>query len=477
MSKSFIRSKINMKAILLTLILISTALSVCAQQTAVETLAKTPQGQRVLGYFTAFNSGDEQKLKAFFLENLAAEALKQRPVEPRLEFHRQLRGDFQSFEIKKIVSANDAEIELLVEGKTGGWAAYSFAFEKDSPLKMRGWQIERTDAPDPAEKPKISAPTNKTELISAVDKFLSEQVGEDKFSGVVLIAAADKPIFLKAYGLANKETKTPNNLETKFNLGSINKTFTRVAIGQLVRQGKISFDDKLGKFLPDYPNKEAAEKVTIRHLITMKSGVGDFFGDRFTAMPKDNLRKNSDFIPLFADLPLAFEPGTKDQYSNGGYILLGAIIEKVSGKSYYDYVRENIFKVAGMTNTDSFETDKMPANTANGYTRRNPKNELINNIDFRPFRGSAAGGGYSNAEDLLKYSVALKSGKLTIPDDDGNPRKDGGLGIAGGSDGINALLLVNGQTGYTIIVLSNYDPPSAEKAGVQIRDWIKQIKE
>ena len=158
----------------------------------------------------------------------------------------------------------------------------------------------------------------------------------------------DKPIFEKAYGLANKETNTPNKTDTKFNLGSINKIFTRIAIGQLVQQGKISFDDKLGKYLPDYPNKDAAEKVTIRHLVTMKSGIGDFFGDKFTAMPKDKLRKNSDFIPLFADKPLAFEPGTNEQYSNGGYILLGAIIEKVSGKSYYDYVRENIFKPAGM---------------------------------------------------------------------------------------------------------------------------------
>ena len=157
--------------------------------------------------------------------------------------------------------------------------------------------------------------------------------------------------------------------------------------------------------------------------------------------------------------------------------MLGAIIEKITGKSYYDYVRENIFKPAGMSNTDSFETDKMPTNTANGYTNRNSKNERVNNINTRPFRGSSAGGGYSTAEDLLKFSLAIKSGKLSIPDDDGQPRKDSGLGIAGGSDGINALLIINAQTGYTIIVLSNYDPPSAEKVGVQIRDWAKQIKE
>lgn len=466
-----------MKTIFLTLILISTAFSVFAQQTDVSALSKTENGKRILGYFAAFNSGDEEKLKDFFLENLTADALKQRPVESRLEFHRLLRSDFQTLEIKKIVSVSETEIEIFAEGKIGGWAQYSFTFEKNAPHKLLGWQTSRTDAPNMTEKPKSVAPTNKTEFLSTVETYLNDQVTADNFSGVVLIAKDDRPILSKAYGLASKENKTPNNLDTKFNLGSINKIFTRIAMGQLVKQGKISFDDKLGKYLPDYPNKDAAEKVTIRHLVTMKSGIGDFFGDKFMAMPKDKLRKNSDFIPLFSDKPLAFEPGTSEQYSNGSYILLGAIIEKVTGKSYYDYVRENIFKVAGMTNTDSFETDKLPVNTANGYTRRNPKSELLNNVNTRPFRGSAAGGGYSNAEDLLKFSLALKSGKLSVPDDDGNPRKDGGWGIAGGANGINALLLVNGQTGYTIIVLSNYDPPSAEKIGGQIRDWTKQIKE
>jgi len=466
-----------MKAIFLTFILIGSFFSIYGQNIDLSALSKSESGKRVLDYFSVFNSGDEQKLKNFFLENLTSESLKQRPVEPRLEFHRQVRNDFLSFEIKQIVAINEAEIKLLVQGKNGSWAAYSFSFEKESPNKMLGWQIEQVDAPENSEKPKYIAPANKSEFFSTLDKYLNEQVSEDKFSGVVLVAKDNKPVFSKAFGFANKVNKRPNNSDTKFNLGSINKIFTKIAIGQLARQGKISFDDKLGKYLPEYPNKEAAEKVTIRHLVTMKSGISDFFGEEFMAMPKDKLRKNSDFIPLFANKPLAFEPGTKDQYSNGGYILLGAIIEKVTGQSYYDYVRENIFKVAGMVNTESFETDKMPANTAEGYTRRNPKDELINNINSRPYRGSAAGGGYSNAEDLLKFSISLKSGKLTIPDDDGNPKKDVGLGIAGGSNGINALLLVNGQTGFTIIVLSNYDPPSAEKVGSQIRDWLKQIKE
>lgn len=466
-----------MKIIFAIFILFISSFLAAAQQTDMSALSKNQNGQRVLAYFAAFNSGNEQKLRDFFTENIAAESLKQRPVESRLEVHRKIRSDLQSVEIKQILLVSDTKIEILAQSKTGGQITYSFAFENQPAQKMLGFSIEPAEAPKTDEQPKYNAPTNKAEFLSTVENYLNEMVKADAFSGVVLIAEKDKPIFSKAYALASKESKLPNRTDTKFNLGSINKIFTRIAIGQLVRQGKISFDDKLGKFLPDYPNKDAAEKVTIRHLVTMKSGIGDFFGEKFNASPKSNYRQNSDFIPLFADQPLAFEPGTKQKYSNGGYILLGAIIEKISGKSYYDYVRENIFKPAGMINTDSFESDKMPVNTAEGYTKRNLKNELINNLDTRPARGSAAGGGYSTADDLLKFSLALQSGKLTIPDDDGQPQKEVRTGIAGGANGINGLLLVNGQTGFTIIVLSNYDPPTAEKVGTQIRDWLKQIKQ
>lgn len=464
-----------MRIFFLAAIITTLVLTISAQQTDVRTLSNTRGGQRVVAYFTAFNSGDEQKLRAFFTENISEASLKQRPVEPRLEFHKQVRNDFQTVEVKRVVSISDSEIDVLAQSVNGGWITYSFKLEMPPGQKIVGMQIEQTDAP-PEEKSPSSAPANSAEFITTAGKYLDQLAKADAFSGVVLVAKDDKPIFSKAYGAASKEYNVPNRLDTIFNLGSINKIFTRVAIGQLVQQGKISFDDKLGKYLPDYPNKDAAEKVTIRHLVTMKSGIGDFFGEKFMNAPKDKLRNNSDFIPLFADKPLAFEPGTSNAYSNGGYILLGAIIEKATGKSYYDYVRENIFKPAGMLNTDSYESDKMPVNSASGYTTRGSANGRVNNLFTRPARGSAAGGGYSTAEDLLKFSIALKTGKLTIPDDDGKPRTDGGLGIAGGADGINGLLLVNGQTGFTVIVLSNYDPPSAEKAGGQIRDWLKQLK-
>ena len=294
-----------------------------------------------------------------------------------------------------------------------------------------------------------------------------------------MIAKDGRPLFRKAYGFADAETKTPNNIDTRFNIGSINKDFTVAAIGQFMKQGKLAWDDKLIRFLPDFPNKEAAAKITIGQLVTMQSGIGDFVNDKFWAMDRSKLRDLKDFYDLIATKPLLFEPGTSRRYSNGGYIVLGLIIEKLSGMSYYDYVRENVFKPAGMNDTDSFFMDKLPANTAYGYTRHHQTTPgRGRNNAILSARGSSAGGGYSTAADLLKFITALRSRKLSLPNDNGVFHdKFGGIGSAGGSEGVNALLEDDERSGYTVIVLSNIDPPSAERPGMKVMEWLKQIKQ
>ncbi|RIK56132.1 hypothetical protein DCC62_30635, partial [candidate division KSB1 bacterium] len=250
------------------------------------------------------------------------------------------------------------------------------------------------------------------------------------------------------------------------------------------------FDDPIGKHLPDYPNQQAAEKVTILHLLNMSSGIGDIFNDKYANLPKDRLRTIKDYLPLFAGDPLAFEPGARRQYSNGGYLVLGAIIEAVSGEDYFDYVRAHIFKPAGMENTGSYEADAIVPNLATGYTLRAGGSGERR----KPARGSSAGGGYSTAEDLLKFTLALQNLKLLSGEytkwllagmDSAPPAAvqkstapitAGNLGIAGGAPGINAILDMDVASGYTTIVLSNYDPPSAEKAGRQIRAWLPRFE-
>jgi CubicO group peptidase (beta-lactamase class C family) len=469
-----------MKFLLITAFVFSLASVAMAQSVDLAKLNSSAAGKRVVEYFNTFNTGDEEKLRAFFLDNIAPQALKERPVEPRLAFHRQLRADIQKAEIKKIVSVADNEIDVLAQSVNGQWISYGFSLDPTT-TKFLGFRIEEADGPGERKDAfsEYNAPASLAEAAATADKLFSDLTKADAFSGVVMIAKDGKPVFGKAYGFANTETKTPNNIDTRFNLGSINKDFTVVAIGQLMKQGKLAWDDKLIKFLPDYPNKEAAAKITIGQLVTMQSGIGDFVNDEFWSMDRTKLRDLSDFFNLFATKPLLFEPGTSRRYSNGGYIVLGLIIEKLSGMSYYDYVRENVFKPAGMNDTGSFFMDKLPPNTAFGYTTHHQeKPGRGGNNTILSARGSSAGGGYSTASDLLKFVAALRSGKLSMPDDSGVFHdKFGGIGTAGGSEGVNSLLEDDERSGYTVIVLSNIDPPSAERPGMKLMEWLRQIKQ
>ena len=459
-----------------TLILFS-VLTALAQSHEMSALSSTAGGKRVIAYFDAYNSDDESRLRSYFLDNIATEALKQRPVERRLEFHRQVKADHGVVKLSRVVSVSDAQIKVVGRSAAGGTIEYTFDLSPDADRKIVGMGIEPKEEQDgDSTLPSIPAPATAADLPAAIEALFDVEAKADRFSGVVLVAKDGKPMVSKAYGLADSSTNAANRNDTKFNLGSINKMFTRIAIGQLVKQGKVSFDDKLIKILPDYPNKAAADKITVGQLVTMTSGIGDIFNERWFAGSQWKVRHNKDYLPFFADRPLEFEPGTRNLYSNGGYVVLGLIIEKVSGKSYYDFVRENIFAPAGMKDTDSYEIDKLPPNTAIGYMKKG--GARVPNAVAMPGRGSSAGGGYSTAGDLLKFVAALKDGKLLIPTDAGQmPTEFTGVGIAGGSEGVNGLLLSNAKTGYTVIVLSNFDPPSAERPGLLVRDWLKQLKQ
>ena len=333
------------------------------------------------------------------------------------------------------------------------------------------------------------------ELSVQIEALLEKAALEDSFSGSVLVAKDGKAVFEKAVGCANKETGVRNKTTTRFNLGSINKSFTSVAISQLAQQGKLAYTDRIAKHLPDYPNKAVAEKVTIHQLLTHTSGLGDYLNSESLA----HVRTLTDILPLFVNQPLLFEPGEKPQYSNAGYVVLGLIIERVSGHNYYDYVREHIFKPAGMTRTDSFERDQKVADLALGYTSMGPEGPQGGprrvNTSTLASKSSSAGGGYSTVEDMLKFANALSAHKLLSPEftelmfSGGGPQKAPGpgrgygfmqnqvkgtriVGNGGGGPGVNAMFRMYFGRGYTVVVLSNYDPPSAERIAGKINDMI-----
>jgi CubicO group peptidase (beta-lactamase class C family) len=225
--------------------------------------------------------------------------------------------------------------------------------------------------------------------------------------------------------------------------------------------------------------------------------MGMYFNEEFMRR-RASLKTLADLLPLFVNDPLSFEPGEKVQYSNSGYVVLGLIIEKVTRQSYFDYVREHIFQLAGMKNTDSYELEQSVPNLATGYTNMGltGRPEPGPRQDSTPHltgKGNSAGGGYSTLEDMLKFGQALIGHKLLnqqytdiilknqMPP--GQPASGYGffsvevngtraIGNNGGGPGINATFTVYPELGYTVVVMSNYDPPSASKVTTRIRELL-----
>jgi len=281
----------------------------------------------------------------------------------------------------------------------------------------------------------------------------------------------------------------PNTVDTRFNVGSIGKAFTSATIAKLIREGRLADTDTIRKVLPD-SKIPSADRITVRQLLDMSSGLGDIFGPEFAANPH-RLRELSDYLTLFETKPLRFEPGAKREYSNAGYVVLGLMIEKLTGKKYRDAVRETVFDPAGMSDTGFFQIDDATPRRAIGYTRgeeneshadaskaasaRGPavkdgKAERQPNTDFLPGRGSSAGGSFSTAADLLKFAAAFAKGTIDLAR--GGDGQRGQLGIAGGTAGCNAVLEADPEKDFTIVVLVNEDPPLAEKTARRLRQWM-----
>jgi D-alanyl-D-alanine carboxypeptidase len=309
----------------------------------------------------------------------------------------------------------------------------------------------------------------------------------EEFSGVVLVARNGKPVYQGAFGLANRESKTPNALDTRFRFGSMGKMFTAVAVLQLVQAGKISLDAPLGKYLVDYPNKDVAA-VTIEQLLTHTGGTGNIFSPEYFDR-RLATRTHQDYLDLFGARGVAFVPGSRWDYSNYGMVLSGRLIEVVSGQSYYDYTRTHIFEPLGMADTGNDPEDSGVSRLSTGYThmgpRPGPPGPIRPNTDTLPYRGTAAGGGYSTAGDLLRFMNGLNAHRLLdAPHTEmllkarmptarpGNEQALGfsvrtypdgkvSVGHGGGAPGMNGELLYFPNTACLVVVLSNLDPPSA----------------
>jgi CubicO group peptidase (beta-lactamase class C family) len=340
-------------------------------------------------------------------------------------------------------------------------------------------RIELPDTPEAASAVDIALHRlTEAEALTALSARAGQLAAADEFAGAFLVARHGQILLQDAQGLADREAGTPNSLTTQFRLGSMNKMFTAVATLQLVEAGTLSLDDPIGTYLVGYPNQALASKVTVRHLLSHTGGTDDIFGPQFD-QHRLQLREHGDYLDLYGSRSLAFEPGSRFVYSNYGYVLLGAIIEAVSGQSYYDYVHDHVFEPAGMTATGSLPESVAVPNRAVGYLRRSPDSPWTSNVSTLPWRGTAAGGGYSTVGDLLRFAEALQAGTListaslaqaTRPQSE-EPygfgfglEGEGSLrsyGHSGGAPGMNGELRIYPDLGYVVVSLSNLDPPAA----------------
>lgn len=455
--------------LLLCLLAIVFSMQVFAQTSA--TAANDAAEQRARAFVEAVNSNNRQAWRKFISENFAKSSLERFPVEERLNNLARIYDQNRGLSVQNVRRTKPNEVAVSVKSNlTGLGMELMFMVEEQAPFYLAGIGLR-----PPQQQTSTGKKLSDREMVEDLDDFLKKVSAADVFSGAVLLAKGDNVLYEKAFGEANKDFKAPNNVNTKFNLGSMNKMFTSVAIAQLVESGKLSFDDSLAKFLPDFPDKEAAEKIKIKHLLSHTSGLGSYFNRAFMESSRARYRTVDDFLELAKTEKMQFEPGTKWQYSNTGMLVLGKVIEKASGQNYFDYIRENIYKKAGMTNSDAYDLDSVNPNLAVGYEKNFTEQGAVfrNNIFMHVIRGGPAGGGYSTVGDLLKFARALQSGKLvgkeyvkmltTAKPELKSPDYGFGFGIesesfghSGGFVGISSQLIIFTNSDYTAVVLSNY---------------------
>jgi D-alanyl-D-alanine carboxypeptidase len=423
------------------------------------------------GWLEAFNTGDRTRIGQFLEANYPSTKL-----DGQMNFRERTGG----LELRALEQATATTLTGLVQERDSDqFGRFTLEVEPEEPHRIARLPINAIPRPADFPMPHLS----EAEAIAALRAKIEKDAAADRFAGTVLVAKNGKVLFSGAYGLADREKKVANKLDTRFRIGSMNKMFTAVSILQLVQAGKIKLTDPLGKYITDYPNQDVAAKVTIHHLLTHTGGTGDIFGPDYDAHRLE-LRTLNDYVALYGKRAPAFEPG-RYAYSNYGMLLLGVVVERVSKQSYYDYVAEHVYKPAGMTLTGSEPESEAVRDRSIGYTRPRGGGAWTPNTDTLPYRGTSAGGGYSTVGDLMKFADALMAHKLLTPEstelliagkvDSGggrkyaygfeDGRKDGGgaVGHGGGAPGMNGDLRIYPRSGYVVAVLSNLDPPAAQQ--------------
>ena len=343
-------------------------------------------------WLDAFNSGDSKRIKAFYARRLGDN-------DPA--FALENAKDTCGLTIDRFTTRTSRAITVLLRQRClPGLMRVTLTLAEDGskleklvivPLRLLGSGAEAASA------------------TAAIAQRLSVA---DDFAGSLIIQQGSKRLLARSWDESDRATSAPITLDTPMFLASAGKMFTAVAVLQLVDAGKIDLDAPFGRYLTDYPNPEMA-KVTVRQLLTHRGGTGDIgILERGDAANRASVRTIDDMIRLNGKRAPDFPPGTKEDYSNYGFILLGAVIEKVTRASYYDYVQEHVFKPARMTASGFPDKDHLHG-VAVGYTTfYGAESKQTSNLSVLPWRGASAGGGVASANDMLRFFDAMRSGKL-----------------------------------------------------------------
>ncbi|WP_253657793.1 serine hydrolase domain-containing protein [Xanthomonas arboricola] len=417
-------------------------------------------------WLTAFNQGSEQGLQ----EVIAAYKI-ERNAQRDVDLH----ASMGNFNVLTVRSSTPKKAEVIVQVQPSERALLvTVELDQTDPADVRLFQIEGVEMPAEYRPKRVQIEA----LAQMATQRLNGLVTADTLSGALVVAKDGKLLLQWQGGLANRSAALAVTPETRFRLASLNKMFTAVAVLQLVDAGRLSLDGTINDYLPDYPDQAIARSITLRQLLNHTSGLGEIFNDDFSSYSQ-TLKTHADYIKRFGATPPEQAPGSQDGYSNYGYVVLGAIIEAVSGQSYYGYVDQHIYRVAGMASTGSEPESTPIAGRAIAYTKREGAWQV--ETASLPWRGTAAGGGYSTVGDMLKFGEALRTGKLLSPasleaaTSPQNHKRWYGYGFMvsgqgeerqygheGGAPGANTAFVVLPSNGYVVVGLSNTDPDAME---------------
>lgn len=322
-----------------------------------------------------------------------------------------------------------------------------------------------------------------TRLKAQVTPELSQTAAAGRFSGVVLVTCNGKPVYSAAYGMANRAKRIRNTLDTKFNLGSVNKMWTAVAIAQLVERKQVDLNAPVGRYLPEITNVALRDRVLVKHLLSHTSGLGSYFTPEYMRN-RAAITSASQLLPYFVRDSLEFAPGARFGYSNAGFAVLGMIVERVSGMNFYDYMKRNVLDRAGMSGAAYLTLPTTDATVAMGYATPPGTSDTLENVNLVEPSSTPAGGAFATAQDLVAFATALWSGRLVsralVDEFTAGKVNMGGLSYAygfgegtsngwrevghnGGAPGVSADFKSFPAQGIDIVVLSNIEAPSADE--------------